>query len=286
MPTVSRTASLAVSYRLNGGAGRPVLFVHATGFCGSVWSPITRRLDERAECWTMDCRGHGESPVDDDTSLDWTSSADDVLAVADAIAAHPHGDDRPLLGVGHSMGGALLLLAEAAKPGTFGALWVFEPIVFPPEALSETTGENPLAAGARRRRAHFAGRTEAHDNYASKPPMQTFDPESLRAYIAGGFRDSPSGDGIDLACRPEVEATNYREGSRHGGFEALASVSCPVVVECGSDAVPGPASVAPRVADALPHGALVRNPSWGHFAPMEHPRQIAAHITESLDLEH
>ena len=51
--------------------------------------------------------------------------ADDVLAVQDALGL------RGCLGCGHSLGGCALLLAEAKRPGSFRALYVYEPVVAP-----------------------------------------------------------------------------------------------------------------------------------------------------------
>ena len=77
--------------------------------------------------------------------------ADDVLAVVDALGLDG------CVAAGHSKGGASLLLAEERRPGTFAALWCFEPIVFPGGGPGPD-GENPMAAGARRRRSTFPSR--------------------------------------------------------------------------------------------------------------------------------
>ena len=80
--------------------------------------------------------------------MEWDGFADDVLAVVDAWGV----DD--LVAVGHSKGGAALLLAEQRRPGTFAALFCYEPVVSsaPGSACSPTTEDNPLAQGALRRR--------------------------------------------------------------------------------------------------------------------------------------
>ena len=121
-------------------------------------------------------------------------------------------DLRRPIGVGHSMGGAALLLAEQARPGTFSLLWLFEPIVVPDDQVPE--GGNPLAAGAARRRPDFGSLEEAFANYAGKPPLDALDPACLAAYVEYGFE--PLGDGtagaVTLLCRPEVEAATYEMG--------------------------------------------------------------------------
>ena len=102
MPATSSTDGVTVDYLRLGGpdAGPRLLFVHATGFCATVWRPMAQVLSERYDCWAVDIRGHGRSSTPPAT-FDWSGTADDVLAVLDDL-----GGDGPWLGVGHSMGGA------------------------------------------------------------------------------------------------------------------------------------------------------------------------------------
>src|ERR1700758_5097410 len=98
---------------------------HATGSPGLVWQPMAIALGDGFHCYSFDERGHGDSTRPPGHPYDWTGFADDALAVLDGF-----GLERPF-GVGHSAGGAALLLAEAARPGTFRALFVWEPVVMP-----------------------------------------------------------------------------------------------------------------------------------------------------------
>ncbi len=258
-----------------GGEGQPVLFVHATGFCAEVWRPVIERMDG-IRAFALDVRCHGRSGRVPHDLLQWAEVAHDVAAAA------AHFGLRDAVGVGHSMGGALLLLTEAAHEGTFKGIWAFEPIVFPPEVYdSDGTGENPLSAGAARRRASFDSREAARSNFASKPPMDAFHPEALDGYLDGGFE--PEADGsLTLRCRPEDESYFYRMGGSHRAWDLLPELELPVWVARGSEAVPGPASVAPLLAERLPAGRLVEHRDLGHFGPMEDPEGIAREITEAI----
>ncbi|MFM7062183.1 MAG: alpha/beta fold hydrolase [Actinomycetes bacterium] len=252
-----------------GGTGPDVVLVHATGFCAAVWAPMAASMPG-CRVVALDVRGHGRSTVPE-RGMEWSGTADDVLAVV----AH-FGLDRPV-GLGHSMGGAALLLAEQARPGTFAGLWVFEPIVMPEWYVHRGGGDgsNPLAEGARRRRASFASAEEAFANFASKPPLRLLAPEALAAYVTYGF-DLQRDGSVTLRCRPEVEAANYEMGARHDGFAHLGEVACPVAVLRGNDEVPGPAGFAEDVADALPAGVLEVHDELFHFGPLEAPADMAA----------
>lgn len=266
MRHVASTDGVTLAVHELGGPGSPALLAHATGFHGLVWAPFARSLTGFTAV-APDLRGHGDSTRPQDRGFDWAGFADDVLACVDGLGLR-----RPV-GVGHSKGGAALLLAEARRPGTFRALWCFEPVVVSAEA-TQTAGDNPLAAGARARRDHFGSRAEAEARFGSKPPLDVFDHEALHDYVAHGFADEPDGS-VRLKCRPSDEADVYLMGSRNRAWEVLADVACPVLIARGTLDQFGPAAMAAPVAERLPAGRLQAFDDLGHFGPMEAPARLA-----------
>lgn len=279
MNDVATTNDLMLRVHELGGSGRPVLAAHATGFNGLVWRPLAAALTN-ARVVAPDFRAHGGSPVPPGADLSWERFGDDVLATLDAIGwtVDPSSDDPKPVGIGHSMGGAALLLAELRRPGTFAGLWLYEPIIFPPD-VRQYMGDvdHPLAAGARHRRPSFPSREDAIANFGAKPPMNTFDPLALTAYVEGGFVNAPDG-GVTLACRPDDEARTYETAASCTAYERLGDVTCTVVVVRGELEQWGPASIAGPAADALRQGRLVAHDELNHFGPMEDPTGLAAEI--------
>lgn len=268
------TSGVTLAVHDLGGDGPPLLLAHATGFCAGVMAPLARHLRTHFSCVAYDARGHGDS--DGPAGLDWAWSAfaDDVLALVDGL-----GLDRPV-GFGHSSGGAALLDAEARRPGTFRALWCYEPIVWPEPSEALTASRRPLIEGALRRRALFASPEEAYENFSSKPPLRSLTPEALRAYVDCGFRPDP--EGIRLQCAPAVEAEIYREGLVHDGFARLPRVRCPVTVGHGGRSLAVEHAVARAQVDALPDARLVTFPALGHFGPLEDPPAVAARVLDTV----
>ncbi|HTN99106.1 MAG TPA: alpha/beta hydrolase, partial [Microthrixaceae bacterium] len=80
----------------------------------------------------------------------------------------------------------------------------------------------------------------------------------------------------------EVEAQTYEMGPRHSAFDHLDEVQCPVTVLRGSESFPGPASLAPLVADRLPNGRLEEHPELGHFGPLENPATMGESIRNAI----
>jgi pimeloyl-ACP methyl ester carboxylesterase len=290
MPSVPSTDGITVAVHDLGGVGSPVLFSHATGFHGRVFQPVADRL-RGVHAWAVDLRGHGDSVTPPGHAMEWRSFADDTLAALTVPALADEVAGAPLVGVGHSGGGAALALAAASHPGTFAALWLFEPVIFTPEAIAQMPPGNGLAEGARLRRPTFPSRQAAYDNYASKPPMASFAPGALQAYVDYGFRPDASEAGpeagpVTIKCRPEDESATYSQAASSGAFTRLADVTCPVVVARGRVEEAGVSRFAEAVADELPAGRLEVFDDLGHFAPMEAPDRIAASIQALLDTIH
>ena len=269
---VPSTDGVDVAVHDLGGDGPPLLISHATGFHGRAYGPMADTLAARFHSWALDYRGHGDTPRPDDWQVDWARYGDDAQVAARSVAP-----DGGLVAFGHSMGGAGLLMAAHRDPDRFSLIVAFEPIVFPAEpADGDASGErppSPLVAGARRRRRSFPSVEAAIDNYAAKPPMQSFHPDALRAYVEHGVR--PSDEGVTLKCEPEHEARTFEQGGLHRTWDLLAEIRTRVVVVAGVVEEYGPASVSARIADELPNASYLELPHLDHFAPFTHPAELA-----------
>jgi pimeloyl-ACP methyl ester carboxylesterase len=270
-PTSHRFAAGPVQLVVHewGGDGPPVLLAHPTGFHGRIWAPVAQRLIERnRSVFSFDFRGHGDSDSDSpESDYSWHGFADDVLAVTDhlGLAGEP-----ALLAAGHSKGGAALVLGEAARPGTYARLWLYEPIIFPSLEALPPNEDFSMAQSARRRRNEWSSTEEVFESYSSKPPLDVMTEESLRAYVDYGLRDR--GDGVlELKCPPEVEAQVYTMGPNHGAFARLEDVQPPTLVVCGEHTASIPPDLARAIAERLPNGSVEVMAGVGHFGPQEDP---------------
>src|SRR4051794_3115286 len=104
-PSVASTDGVTLAVHALGGEGRPLLLSHATGLHGTLWTPLARSLPGH-HAIALDYRGHGDSPAPASADYDWNGFLADALAVIDELHLAPGLD-----GVGHSMGGAVLVMA-------------------------------------------------------------------------------------------------------------------------------------------------------------------------------
>jgi len=265
---------VSVAVHEMGGSGRPLLLSHATGFHGYCYLPMADHLADRFTSHALDYRGHGDTPRPDDWAVDWNKYGDDALAAARAIAP-----DGGLIGFGHSMGGAGLIMAAQREPELFDLIVAFEPIIFPTDGDPAGSSPSPLVEGARRRRPSFDSFEDAIENYASKPPMQMFDPDVVRLYVGHGFRPAP--EGVRLKCDPEHEARTFETGGTHATWDLLPEIETRIVVVAGCDEM-GPAAVAPGVAERLPNSLFVEQPDSNHFGPFIDPAGTADLVADML----
>jgi pimeloyl-ACP methyl ester carboxylesterase len=266
-----------------GGHGPALLVSHATGFHGHCYEPVAHALAEHVHSVAFDYRGHGDTPKPAG-AVDWQRYGDDAEAMAVWMVEQQGG--RPVDAFGHSMGGACLLMAARRRPELFRRLVLFEPIVFPPGGMrpdgegGSDPEQNPMVIGARRRRATFASYDAAIQNYASKPPLNGFTPEALRAYVVHGF--APDDDGVHLKCRPDTEAETFAAGSLHTTWDELPEIHTEVLVMAGRVEPTQPSMISAGVAERLPNGRYLQFDQLDHFGPMVRPLLVADVILQDL----
>ena len=277
--TVSSTDGVRLAVHDLGGRGHPLLVSHATGFHGRCYLPLAHVLGDRFHSVAFDYRGHGDTQRPPG-SIDWQRYGDDAEAMAVWFHERVGG---PIDAFGHSMGGACLLIAAHRRPHLFRRLVLFEPIVFPPlPAGDESDKESAMVQGARRRRSSFESHQAAFDNFSSKPPLNGFTPESLRAYVQYGFDADADGTGVHLKCRPETEAETFAMGARHDTWEHLPAIVTETLVVAGRISPAQPSQVAQPIAERLPNARFLQLDDLDHFGPMAAPDVVAGVIADEL----
>jgi pimeloyl-ACP methyl ester carboxylesterase len=274
MHMIESTNGVRVALHHVGGAGKPLLICHATGFHGRAYDPMAVALMGHFDVWAIDLRGHGASTAPESGDFAWVGMAEDVAVAIDHI------DSGPVIGVGHSLGGASILLAELERPGLFAAAYLYEPIVFPSDRV-EGPDENPMSGPARKRRPVFPSKQAAIDRYGSRPPLNVLRVDALAAYVEHGFVETETGE-VRLACEPEAEARTF-EATDKMTLERLDGLELPLVVAAGAP-VPGTdlAAFAAATVEGVAGARLCSHPELGHFGPLEDPDRIAQEVIDWL----
>lgn len=258
-----------------GGDGPTILFAHATGFHGLIWKSVAEHLTRRYRCWALDFRGHGDSPVPHGDDLAWEGFGRDVSAALDAIT------EEPAIGVGHSLGGAALVMAQIARPGSFAHLFLYEPALAADGAPQRAAllGQDAMVKMAAARRAEYPSVCDAMFSYARKAPMSTFQAAALAAYVEHGF--VTAGGGVRLKCHPSTEAQVYARSYDHDTTAHLDRLSCPVTVAVGALSTPMHQSATRALAERTRAGVYELD-GVDHFGPMQQPRTLAMLIDRAV----
>lgn len=270
---------LAVHHWASEGGGVPLVFAHATGFHGRVWDAIIAAFPDHP-AYAIDLRGHGQSragPISD-----WRVLARDVADFLEQAGV------AGAVGIVHSMGAHTLLQVAADHPEAFARLVLFDPVILAPEyyTAEETqfTADNPHPAIRRKR--DFPSAEAMIERFSSRDPYDLFDAKVFEDYCRHGLVPAASGEGLELACAPEVEASVYASSRSNGAIlEAARAVTIPVLVVRAQHTTLNDFKSSPtwpELANVLPQGTDLYRPDMTHFHPFQDPEDAAKIVREFL----
>jgi pimeloyl-ACP methyl ester carboxylesterase len=258
---------------------RPVdaVFTHANGFNARTYRTILGPLAAEFRILAPDLRGHGRTtaPAEPEGRLSWLDLGEDLMVFLRTLKL------EGVVLAGHSMGGTLSLFAAADAPERVRALALFDPVIFPRERPTGAPTTSPLVHGASRRRRHFDSREAAVQSYRGRGAFTNWTDAMLADYVEDGFRDLADG-GVELACAPEWEVSNYL-AQGHDPWDAFARSRCPIAILRAEQASTCNIDGQAEALTADGRISIETIPGTTHFLPMERPDLVRSTLRSAIE---
>jgi len=264
---------------------KPVLhFAHATGFNAETYRTLLSPLADDFRIFASDARGHGSTtlPSKPGMARGWKIFRDDLIAILDRVA--PQG----AILAGHSMGGAVSLMAAATRPDKVKALVLVEPVLMPRSLwwrmmltrFGLRSGKPGLAERALKRRDVFPSLEIAAAAYRRRGAFRTWPEEVMIDYIKGGFASAESG--FRLRCAPAWESECFRS-TPFGVSRLVERLGCPLTIIHGEYASTSSQGELAIIGRLYPQTRIVAQKGATHFLPMEYPDLVRDEIQRVVD---
>jgi pimeloyl-ACP methyl ester carboxylesterase len=189
---------------------KKIHFSHANGFPAQSYDYFFSHLQSRKIDF-INTMGHSDYRIKRNLSF-----------LRDELIEHISSNNRaPVVGIGHSSGGAATLLAAAERPELFEQIILIDPVTLGGSKriaieLSKKVGlwgQFSPAKKARKRRYQFKDHDEASAYYSTKALFENFHPNSFKDYIKHGLQRVT--DGYELTFSPLVEAEIFNNVPTH-----------------------------------------------------------------------
>lgn len=250
-----------------------ILFVHPTGFVCNMYAPLVAHL-RGFNAFGLDMRSHGAS--DRGEVSDWSYLGTDLTSVFDELKLRT--GHKKFYGVGISSGSSALALHASKNSEDLIALYLCEPIVFPPNADLST--REFLANSAKKRRDIFDSKESVYERFSTKGAFSTLDKSTLAFYAEYGFKEVE--DKVTLCCNKQDEEAIYLSGSENNVYEILSSISVPTNIVYGSISNTITPQFAEELASKIEHSKTEELLGVGHFTLFENPSLGAKSITRYI----
>ncbi len=251
-----------------GGAGEPIVMLHATGFLGRIYRPIAERLTAIGHVYSYDQRGHGDSSAAPNGEYDWAWTMKDLEGFVTAMGF------SGVRAWGHSAGATAIGSLASERPDLIARAVLVEPVLFETPDSPELAWRNPFFERTLKRKRMFDSVEAMFVNFDNKPPYSTWRKDMLRDYCEFGTRVTADGK-RELKCMPENEARLYETAQEFDGLQRILRCNVPLLIMFGTKSDSLAASLSGKIANELKRGRVIDVPETGHFMPMEAPDYVA-----------
>jgi pimeloyl-ACP methyl ester carboxylesterase len=262
--------------------GVRLLVTHGNGFAIDAYFPYWQYLLAKFDLLVFDFRNHGQNVPVVPAHHTYEQLSRDLERVLQDVKSRL--GEKPTAGLFHSMS-ARTAMKHAIETGwRWDALVLFDPPNVPPPGHplypAMEIFENKLTEWARNRRRRFASIDELADEYLQSRATRNWVPGAHELMARSVLRNSPDGDGYELVCAPENEATIYAQALTLNLWPRTSEFGGPVkLIGCDPNLKAGPATGPANQALGIEGGydySFVKGA--GHLLQIEQPQQCV-HLT-------
>lgn len=208
-----------------------IIASHANGFVKELYEPLWEDLYHSCRqngvnirsIWMADIAWQGQSGILNEHKLgndpSWLDHARDLLHMTNVFRAQM---PRPIVGVGHSFGGNILVHLGLMHPRLLSALVMIDPVLTRTIRAGPLYGFATMRASAGRRDL-WPTRADAERSVRRNPFYASWDPRAVDRLVQFGFRDCPTavypdkgGNEVTLASTKHMECFTYYRPTRLG----------------------------------------------------------------------
>jgi len=177
-----------------------IQFSHANGFPAKTYTKIFDLLED-----------YDISTIDIHTTsinlekINWDDLTDEIIECVKKLR-------QPVVGIGHSLGGILTILAAAKEPNIFQSVILLDPPIFMPlkrlmiNILRNFKMDDVFspAGKSKKRRDHFDSIKQAFEYFQSKDLFKNFNQKVLQDYVKYGLVEVENGLILKIPVKSEV----------------------------------------------------------------------------------
>ena len=259
-------------------------FAHANGVPSKVYQKLFDLLkDDYDVIYVPEIGPDKRYPI----TNHWPYLVDQII---DNIVQQAKG--RKVIGLGHSLGSVLTLMAAFRRPELFAQVIMLDPPLIVgrhsfafhvARLLNLKLLDRMTPAGlSARRREHWQSREQAAASLRPKALYKSFDADCFQAYIDHALKDDQARGGVTLTIPKAAEVKLFRT-TPSMWWLPMQKPKVPVHLVVGSDSV-FLKNKFPQIAQkklGIPFSIM----DGGHMFPLEHPSETVEKIKRLIDIK-